>query len=170
MIRGFFISLFARLCKLLNDQSIELLHDDVIKWKHFPHYWPFVWGIHRPPVNSQHKSQWRGAAMFSLIYFWINGWENNREAGDLRRYRAHYDVSVMQFHMPQHSCVVTVMWNEMGDVEVLQWMIYVKIICVYFNENISPQPLLETIINFILWWSSIMRYLNHCAYKVQNRH
>ena len=21
-------------------------HDDVIKWKHFPHYWPFVWGIH----------------------------------------------------------------------------------------------------------------------------
>ena len=23
------------------------------------------------------------------------GWENNREAGDLRRYRAHYDVIVM---------------------------------------------------------------------------
>ena len=23
------------------------LHDDVIKWKHFPHYWPFVRGIHR---------------------------------------------------------------------------------------------------------------------------
>ena len=23
------------------------LHDDVIKWKHFPRYWPFVWGIHR---------------------------------------------------------------------------------------------------------------------------
>ena len=27
-------------------------HDDVIKWKHFPHYWPFVQGIHRSPVNS----------------------------------------------------------------------------------------------------------------------
>ena len=26
---------------------------------------------------------------------WINGWVNNREAGDLRRYRAHYDVIVM---------------------------------------------------------------------------
>ena len=23
------------------------LHDDVIKWKHFPRYWPFVRGIHR---------------------------------------------------------------------------------------------------------------------------
>ena len=27
---------------------------DLIKWKHFPRYWPFVWGIHRPPVNSPH--------------------------------------------------------------------------------------------------------------------
>ena len=33
--------------------------------------------------------------MFSLIYVWLNGSVNNREAGDLRRYRAHYDVSVM---------------------------------------------------------------------------
>ena len=32
-------------------------HDDVIKWKHFPRYWPFVRGIHRPPVNSPHKGQ-----------------------------------------------------------------------------------------------------------------
>ena len=70
-------------------------HDDVIKWKHFPRYWSFVRGIHRYPVNSQHKGQWRGALMFSLICAWINGWVNNREADDLRRYRAHYDVSVM---------------------------------------------------------------------------
>ena len=27
-------------------------HDDVIKWKHSPRCWPFVWGIHRSPVNS----------------------------------------------------------------------------------------------------------------------
>ena len=59
-------------------------HDDVIKWKHFPRYWPFVRGL-----------QWRGALMFSLICFWINGWENNRQAGDLRRYRAQYDVIVL---------------------------------------------------------------------------
>ena len=69
-------------------------HDDVIKWKHFPRYWPFVGGIHRSPVNS-HKGQWRGALMFSLICVWINVWVNNRGAGDLRRYRAHYDVIVM---------------------------------------------------------------------------
>ena len=42
-------------------------HDDVINWKHFPRYWPFVRRIHRSPVNSPHKGQWRGALMFSLI-------------------------------------------------------------------------------------------------------
>ena len=36
-------------------------HDDVIKWKQFPRYWPFVRGIHRSPVNSVHKGQWRKA-------------------------------------------------------------------------------------------------------------
>ena len=70
-------------------------HDYVIKWKHFPRYWPFVRGIHRSPVNSLHKGQWRGALMFSLICVSINGWENNRDAGDLGSYRAHYDVIVM---------------------------------------------------------------------------
>ena len=37
-------------------------------WRHqtetFPRYWPFVRGIHRSPVDSHHKFQWRGALMF----------------------------------------------------------------------------------------------------------
>ena len=71
------------------------IHDDVIKWKHFPRYWPFVQGIHRSPVNSPHKGQWRGVLMFSLICGRINSWVNNGEAGDLRRIQAHCDVIVM---------------------------------------------------------------------------
>ena len=76
-------------------RSIHIPHDDVIKWKHFPRYWPFVRGIHRSPVNSPHKGQWRGALMFSLICVCINGWVNNRGDRDLRRYRAHYDFTIM---------------------------------------------------------------------------
>ena len=76
----------------------EYYHDNVIKWKHFPHNWPFVQGIHRSPVNSPHKGQWSWALMFSLICVWINGWVNNGEAGDLKRHRAHYDVIVMWVH------------------------------------------------------------------------
>ena len=70
-------------------------HDDVIRWKHFPRHWPFAPVIHRSPVNSPHKGQWRGALMFPLVCAWINSWENNREAGDLRRHGAHYDVISM---------------------------------------------------------------------------
>ena len=75
-------------------RSIEY-HDAVITWKHSPRYWPFVRGIHQSPVNSPHKSQLRGALMSSLICAWINVWVNNRKADDLRRHRAHYDVTVM---------------------------------------------------------------------------
>ena len=49
-------------------------HGEVIKWKHFPRYWSFVRRIQRPPVNSPHKGQWRGALMISLICVWINDW------------------------------------------------------------------------------------------------
>ena len=71
-------------------------HDDVIKGNIFRVTgWSFVRGIQRSPVNSLHKGQWRGVSMFSLICAWINDWVNNREAGDLRRHRAYYDVIVM---------------------------------------------------------------------------
>ena len=46
-------------------------------------------------VNSPHKDQWRGASKFSLICAWTSSWAHNGDTGDLRRYRAHYDVSVM---------------------------------------------------------------------------
>ena len=50
-----------------NNQATWAMHDDVIKWKHFLRYWPFVRGIHRSPVNSPHKGQWRGALMFFFV-------------------------------------------------------------------------------------------------------
>ena len=75
--------------------STRCSHDDVIRWKHFPRYWPFVRGIHRSPVSSPHKGQWRGVWMFSLICPLINGWVNTHEASDLRRHRTHCEVTAM---------------------------------------------------------------------------
>ena len=60
-------------------------------------------GIHRSPVNSPHTDQGRGALRFSLICAWTNGWDNNRDAGDLRRHRALYDVTVMW-------CRIVIQW------------------------------------------------------------
>ena len=72
-------------------------HDDGIKWKHLPRYWPFVRGIQQFPVNYP-KRPWRRALMFSLICARINGWANNNEADDLIRHRAYYDVIVMPWN------------------------------------------------------------------------
>ena len=49
------------------------------------------------PVTGESLSQRpvMRTLMFSLICAWINGWVNNREAGDLRCHHAHYDVIVM---------------------------------------------------------------------------
>ena len=98
-------------------------HDDVLKCrKHFPRYWPFVRGIHRWPVNSPHKGQWRGAFMFSLIDAWTNDWINDHNAGNLRRHRAHYDV-------------IVIMILDMYEIETsyLDWWGH----CVYFRCSIS---------------------------------
>ena len=95
--------------------TLLAIHDDVIKWKHFPRYWPFMRGSHWSPVNSRHKGQWRGALMFSFICAWINCCVNNREAGDSRRHRGHYDVTVMHcsamnasYLVPIHTVVIAI--------------------------------------------------------------
>ena len=83
----------------------------------FPRYWPFVRGIHRSPMNSPHQGQWRGALMFSLTCVWINGWVNNREAGDLRRYRANYDVIVL--HITDYCCLKLYNWKKFNSFMII---------------------------------------------------
>ena len=81
----------------LSKKSTLSCSRDIIKCKHFLHYWPFVRGIYRSSVNSPHKGQWHRALMFPLIGAIINGWVNNHEAGDLRCHLAHYDPLVMPY-------------------------------------------------------------------------
>ena len=110
----------------------DSVHDDVIHWKHVPRYRPFVRGIHRSPVISPHKGQWRGALMFSLIWTRINGWVNNGEAGDLRRYCAHYDVTVMIFR-----CVgVQIIIYQKSQTELEQLQHHLRRICKTFTSII----------------------------------
>ena len=79
--------------------SIIIVHDDVIKRKHFPRQWSFVRGIHQWPLNSPHNAQWRGALMFFLICAWIKGWVNNREAGDLIRHRTLFNIAMYLYFL-----------------------------------------------------------------------
>ena len=47
-----------------------------------------LWGV-------PHKGKWRGTIIFFFIRTWTNGGANDRNVGDLRRHRAHYDVLEM---------------------------------------------------------------------------
>ena len=148
--------------------AAQVFHDDVIKWKHFPRNWQFVRGIHRSPVNSPHKGQWRGALMFSLICVWINDWVNNREAGDLRRCRVHYDVIVMinvsgTWHQNRGVSIsvhrvsgwacrlnILIVWvrGHIWFVIVISWgniLILFEFFIMMFNSDLAPNIRLQNI-------------------------
>ena len=92
--------------------------------------------------------------MFSLICTRINGWVNNGEAGDLRRHRAHYDVTIM--HVP---------WKR-GDRfkswKIIEWSFHAHVIIVFtmmtsLNEDAFRinGPLWAHVIHvFLLQWAS----------------
>ena len=118
-------------------------YDNVIKWKHFWRYWPFVRGIHRSPVDSPHKGQWRGALMFSLICTWRNDWANNREASDLRRYPGHFDVTVMiHANLVDQNLFMTSLW-------------FVAYSDIFYS---SPKGYNICLLSIVLHWTNVAEY------------
>ena len=138
---------------LMGMGCVRRIHDDVIKWKHFPSHGPFLRGIHRSPMNSPHKGQWRGALVISLIWVQTNGWVNNRDAGDLRHHSVHYDVTIMQLWvviMPAHNehmkAVLSTTWH-LDQSSVFQMLTADKIILIYgIWHDYSPMPRTSTIL------------------------
>ena len=48
------------------------------------------------PVNGELPAQRPVTRSFDVLFdLWLNGWVNNREAGDLRRHHTHHYVTVM---------------------------------------------------------------------------
>ena len=91
---------------------------------------------------------------------WINDWVNNREAGDLRRRRAHYDAIVMNikiFNMAEN----TIMYLSTTRVDKLKGCRYtelatIPIICDIINRYVcyhskAKHPMCST---FIIVWQS----------------
>ena len=93
-------------------------HDDVIKWKHFPRYWPFVRGIHRSPVDSGHKDQWCGR--LGVFYLCLN-----KRLSKQSRHRAYYEVIVMHM-IYAHMVSLCFVW-----IWLREWIICILIIHLY---------------------------------------
>ena len=114
---------FVLVCYQLNFIQI---HDIMKSWnRNIFRVTGTLWGesIYRWPMDSPHEAQWRGALMFSLICTRINGWVNNRDAGDMRRHRAYYDVIVISlFHCTVHQTII-----YLRDVFYIRWRIYVAL-------------------------------------------
>ena len=131
---------------------------DVMKSKHFQRHWPFVRGIHRSPVNSPHKGQWRGALVISLMCAWTNGWINNWNAGDLRHLRAHYDVTVMRYgvHAPGppillclNNCIyiaILIVWSSNVITSLMMWKL----------RKLSRKSMLGETVNYSITSSGII--------------
>ena len=83
--------------------------------------------------------------MFSLICAWINGWVNNREAGDLRRHRTHYDVTIMS---PQKYIIITILLRK--------------------RKNSNEHILLTTHSNTLACWLQLNTVGNNMSWIVQN--
>ena len=57
---------FVRKGSIICDVFFHIIHDDVIKWKHFPRNWPFVRGIHRSRWIPHTKAS--GAELWCFIW------------------------------------------------------------------------------------------------------
>ena len=135
MQHGWTCSISYAQCQISNSKNKryhKIPHERPLRCRHFQCNWSHstkslmassngnisallaLWrGIHMSPVNSPPKGQWRRALMFSLISAWTNGCVNNRDAADLRRHLAHYDVTVMMLsfiitttRLPHESCSI----------------------------------------------------------------
>ena len=134
----------------------KIIHDDFIKWKLSPRHWPFVRVIRRSPVNSPHKGQWRGA--FSFVCAWTNGWLNNLEAGDLRRYRTHYDVIVMSA------------WRMENVLGFCQWLTHYTLMMVHCLIDIHQFLEIANTLVPVCWPRSISRCTHRLSGPVWSLH
>ena len=86
------------------------MYYDVMTWKHFPCYWSFCAG--NSPVTCEFPSQRPVTWSFEVVFLMLNGWLNNRDAGDWRQHLAHYDgivmwlAYVMIVMMEPHQCPI----------------------------------------------------------------
>ena len=86
---------------------------------------------------------------FSLICSWINGWVNDGEAGDFRRHRAHYDVTVMK-----GWCTWILLWTS----NVHQVKYYIK--TSYFTQWLCWPKAYHVNGKAYLPWTSIWRLIS----------
>ena len=67
---------------------------------------------------------------------WINGWVNNREAGDLRRHRTHFGVIVMMYNRfpgsHRYRGAGELLWRHLGGLSYFIWIDTLTLLIICF--------------------------------------
>ena len=96
--------------------------------------------------------------MFSLICVWMNDWVNNREAGDLKRYQAHCDVTVMLIHFQgviiRNSGLQSVDSDAFTNLSALQDLMLI-------NGSLTQPPPLQCIRKTLILLDLRSNYIAH---------
>ena len=119
MIRG-----RKKFCQYKNSHGQGVLvrnHDDVIKWNIF-RVTALCEG--NSPATGEFPSQRPVTRSFDVLFDmrWINGWVNNRVAGDLRRNHADYDVTEMPAEV-----LGTMSWSNLTNLNLFYSIHYITI-------------------------------------------
>ena len=127
--------------------TMPVIHDHVIKWKPFPCYWPLCeeftsHNFPQRPVTELWCFLWSAPQSSS--------WANNGDAGDLRRHRTHYDVTVMFCAL---VCTRSVAWVS----NIIHWN--------WFNHRqhrMQPSQVQKIIMVQPSSWSHIFLPFSYC--------
>ena len=136
-------------------------HDDVIKRKHFPRDWPFV----RESTGHRWFPSQRPVTQSFGVFFDLCS--NNRDAGDVRRYHAHYDVNKMSLRMicqQSWRWKLPTWWFLEEDIQVI--IIRTSLACsnfwrrwLYSLYNEMPQANPVVFVKCRQWLPAATRYL-----------
>ena len=102
------------------------LHGHVVIYRHMYTNLKY-WGCDTHPWGRQLNIsrhlwfRWRRTLMFSLICTRTHGWANHRDAGHLRRHRAHYDVTVMEGASGLGRSPQSHFWLVSDDITSVNW-------------------------------------------------
>ena len=109
--------LWNKLCRSMR-VKYRLAHVEVMTWKRCLHYWPFVKGIHRWPVNSPHKGPVRQTFDISFVVSIPRLLHKQSSCGDLKWYDmwCHCNHGRETLEMPRYltRCLGAFFFNKWG--------------------------------------------------------
>ena len=91
----------------------------IMTWNRFSHYWPFVRGMYRSPIDSPHKGRAMRSILLSLLLAWAICWLIRRVANGLRR-KCHVNV-ITRKYWPQ------ILYDTLAPIVHTLWYGYLNV-------------------------------------------